>query len=209
MKRLLSYYYTKALRRLRGKAISNSVINPSSKVNPGCDIVDSMIGRYSYCGYNCKLVNVVIGSFCSIGDSVRIGAAEHPTDWVSMSPVFENTKHSGPNKRFTRYEIPLVKQTVVGSDVWIGYGAIIKQGVSIGHGAVVGSGAVVTKDVPPYAIVGGVPAKVIKYRFDVETIRDLLNSQWWDMPDQDIQKYACAIRDPKEFLLLIANKKEH
>lgn len=196
----LSYIYAKALRRLKGKAIHSSLIHPTAKVNAGCNIVNSSFGRYSYCGYDCQMVNTGIGAFCSIGDCVYIGAAEHPMDWVSMSPVFENSKHSGPSKRFAHLDLPSAKRTVIGNDVWIGYGAIIKQGVCIGHGAVVGSGAVVTKDVPPYAIVGGVPAKIIRYRFDEDTIASLLESKWWEMNDEEIQKYAHLIQSPQDFL---------
>ena len=199
----LSYIYAKVLRQLKGKAIRSSVVHPTAKVNAGCNIVNSSFGRYSYCGYDCQMVNTEIGAFCSIGDRVFIGAAEHPMDWVSMSPVFENTKHSGPSKRFAQIALPSAKRTEIGSDVWIGYGAIIKQGVCIGHGAVVGSGAVVTKDVPPYAVVGGVPAKIIKYRFDDNTISSLLESKWWEMSDEELQKYAHLIQSPRDFLTAI------
>ena len=185
---------------LKGKAVLGSEIHPTAKVNAGCNIVKSSFGRYSYCGYDCQMVNSDIGSFCSVADRVYIGAAEHPMEWVSTSPVFENTKHSGPTKRFVRIDLPPAKRTIVGNDVWIGYGAVIKQGVCIGHGAVVGSGAVVTRDVPPYAIVGGVPARVIRYRFDKDTIAALLESKWWEMSDEEIQKYAHLIQSPQDFL---------
>lgn len=185
---------------MRGKAIHNSYIHPTAKVNSGCNILDSSFDRYSYCGCDCQIASTEIGEFCSIGDRVYIGAAEHPMDWVSMSPVFEDTNHSGPDKRFARLELPPIKTTLIGSDVWIGYGAIVKQGVKIGHGAVIGSGAVVTKDVPPYAVVGGVPARIIKYRFDDETIALLLETKWWEMNDKDIQRYAHLITSPNAFL---------
>ena len=178
----------------------NSLISPDAVVYQGSAIIRTSIGRYSYCGYDCQIVNTVIGSFCSISDHVYIGGAEHPISWVSTSPVFQRVSHSGPRKRFSVYELPPVKQTVIGSDVWIGHAATIKQGVNVGVGAVIGSNALVTKDVPPYAVVGGVPAKIIKYRFDEDTITALLKSEWWMMNDEELSKYAHLIKDPKAFL---------
>lgn len=196
----LSYLYAKAVLKLQGKAIVNSNIHSTAKVYSGSHIINSTFGRYSYCGYYCKFENTEIGSFCSISDHVYIGGAEHPLNWTSTSPVFQQVKHSGPTKRFARFEVPPMKRTVIGSDVWIGHAATIKQGVNVGVGAVVGSNALVTKDIPPYAVVGGVPAKIIKYRFDENTITALLKSKWWMMSDEDISRYAHLIKDPDAFL---------
>lgn len=195
----LSYYHSKLVKKLRGKAIKNSKIHSSSVVFSGCHIVDSVIDRYSYCSYDCQIVSCDIGAFCSISDHVYIGGAEHPMDWVSTSPVFQKVKHSGPTKRFAKYDLPPVKRTRIGSDVWIGHAATIKQGVTIGHGAVIGSNAMVTKDVPPYAIVGGNPSKVIRYRFDDKTIEKLLKSEWWEWPEEKISRFADCIKDPAAF----------
>lgn len=195
-----AYLYAKIIRKLRGKAILNSDIHSTAVVNSGSQVVNSQLGRYSYCGCDCEINHTDIGSFCSISHRVFIGGAEHPIDWVSTSPVFENTKHSGPVKRFSKFDVPAIKRTVIGSDVWIGYGATIKQGVHIGHGAVIGSNALVTKDVPPYAVVGGVPAKLIKYRFDEETIVALLKSEWWKWSDEKITEMALYIKEPRKFL---------
>lgn len=109
-------------------------------------------------------------------------------DWVSTSLVFQNVRHSGPSKRFAKFDLPKSKKTVIGNDVWIGHGVTIKQGVVVGDGAVIGSNAVVTKDVPPYAIVGGVPAKVVKYKFPQEVIERLEEIQWWNLPDEENTK---------------------
>ena len=184
----LSYLYGKLIKKLQGKCVINSDIDKTSVIGVSCNIVGSSMDRYSYCGHECQIVNCEIGSFCSISDHVFIGGAEHPLDWVSTSPVFQNTKHSGPAKRFAKFDLPKSKKTVVGNDVWIGHGAIIKAGVKIGDGAAVAAGAVVTKDVPPYAVVGGVPAKVIKNRFTEEVIARLEEIQWWDFPDEEIAK---------------------
>lgn len=196
----LSYLYAKFISKLRGAAIKNSKIHKTSVVYSGCNIVDVVMDRYSYCSYDCQIVCCDIGAFCSISDHVYIGGAEHPMDWISTSPVFQNVKHSGPTKRFAKFDLPPMKRTIIGNDVWIGHGATIKQGVTIGHGAVVASNAVVTKDVPSYAIVGGVPANVIKYRFDEETITRLLEEKWWIKDNSVIQKKALMIKEPKRFL---------
>lgn len=205
----LLYYYSKFFKKIiRGKCVINSDIHKTAKVNSGATIVASTIGRYSYTCYDDEIVNCEIGQFCSISDEVVIGGAEHPMSWVSTSPVFQNVKHSGPNKKFSEFDFEGIKRTFIGNDVWIGKRAIIKAGVTVGDGAVVGNGAVVTKDVPPYAVVAGVPAKVIKYRFDDNTIQALLQSEWWDMSDEEIAKYAHLIKDPIAFTKALKDNKK-
>lgn len=202
-----SFFYAKIIDRLRGSAIRSSDIHKTSKVYTGCNILDVTMDRYSYCSHDCQIVCCDIGAFCSISDHVFIGGAEHPVDWVSTAPVFQNVNHSGPRKRFSIFDLPPMKRTVIGNDVWIGHGVTIKQGVVIGHGAVIGSGAVVTKDVPPYAIVAGVPAKVIRFRFDEKTIASLLKSEWWNMSNEELAKYAIWIKNPETFVAKISEKR--
>lgn len=182
----LFYLYSKFIKKIQGTCVINSTIDKSSVVGTSCNVVGLVMGRYSYCGDSCQIVNAKIGAFCSISDHVYIGGAEHPMDWISTSPVFQNVHHSGPSKRFAKYDLPKSRETIIGNDVWIGHGVTIKQGVVIGNGAVVGSNALVTKDVPPYAVVGGVPAKIIKHRFSQEVINRLEVIQWWNLPDEKI-----------------------
>lgn len=184
----LLYLYSKIFKRLHGTCVINSTIDKSSLVGVSCNVVGSQMSKYSYCGSDCQIVNTLIGSFCSISDHVFIGGAEHPMYRVSSSPVFLNVRHSGPKKRFARFHSPKSKKTIIGNDVWIGHAATIKQGVVVGNGAVVGSNTLVTKDVPPYAIVGGVPARIIKYRFPQNVIARLEEIQWWNLPDEEITK---------------------
>ena len=196
----LGYLYGKFFQKvLQGRCISNSFIHKTAKINSGGTIVNSTVGRYSYTGYRCEIINTTIGNFCSIASNVCIGAAEHPTDWVSTSPVFQNTKNSGPHKRFSKLLVPQGKKTIIGNDVWIGHGAMVKAGCIIGDGAVIGAGAVVTKDVPPFSIVGGVPAHVLKQRFNDEQISHLLNIQWWHFSDEKLKKVSQYMNNLESF----------
>lgn len=149
------------------------------------------IGAFSYIaptdGIGRFIHNCEIGRYCSISAGVWIGPNEHPLDWLSSSPAFYNLRAF--NKRQKRVKVlPFqdTKRTVIGNDVWIGSHAFIKGGVRIGNGAVVAAHAVVTKDVPDYAIVAGCPARIVRYRFRPETIRSLLELQWWNYDAADL-----------------------
>ncbi|WP_378952005.1 CatB-related O-acetyltransferase [Pelosinus sp. sgz500959] len=125
------------------------------------------MGKYTYMVSGRIYQNTKIGRYCSVGTNVNIGLPEHPTNYLSTHP-FQYSKDY------------INKETVIGNDVWLGNNACIKSGITVGTGAIVGAGSIVTKDVPPYAIVAGVPAKIIRYRFDEKTIQELLMSSWWD-----------------------------
>lgn len=196
---LLSIYY-KVLKKLRGRAIIDSRLHETAVVYAGSEIVSSTIGRYSYVGYDCKLDHCEMGSFCSLSDHIFIGGAEHPTDWVSTSPVFQAVRNSGSSRRFAHHQVPETAVTHIGHDVWIGHGATVKAGVTIGHGSVVGSGAVVTHDVPPYAIVAGVPARIIRYRFDEEQRSRLLASRWWELSESRLSQLGQYVKEVDLFL---------
>lgn len=184
----------------------------------------SFFGAFSFVNYG-NFIRGRVGRFCSIASNCSIGAGEHDFNCISASIAFElsdgerfnkfNTLMSDPeyvanmrqSRRLSAIEhrgTRLLRQTVIGNDVWIGTGAIILHGVQIGDGAVIASGAVVTKDVPPYAVVGGVPAKVIKYRFDENTVDRLLKSRWWDY-GPDIVK-GLDFTKPSEIIEEIENR---
>lgn len=193
------FLYSKILKKLKGRALRNVKKGREVKIYSGCHIVDSVIGDFTYCSYDTKINKAKIGKFCSIASRVTIGAAEHPMDWISTSPVFEDVKNSGTNVKFATEKLPLVKTTTIGHDVWIGEGAMIKQGITIGNGAVIGAMAMVTKDVPPYAIAAGIPAKVIRYRFDEDTIKAIQESEWWNYSDDKLKEMGKNIRNPEFF----------
>ena len=155
--------------------------------------------KYSFCGYNCEMTNVKIGSFCSIANGVIIGGGMHPIDWVSMSPVFYEGRDSVKAK-FSEHKRENVLKTIIGHDVWIGQNCLIKQGVTIGNGSVIGMGSIVTKDVEPYTIVAGNPAKVIRKRFNNKIIESLEKSEWWNFNNNQLEYYAKYFKVPSIFL---------
>lgn len=197
---IIGFLWSKLFLKMHGTSIRRSNLHKTACIDVGCNVIDCEIGKYSYLAYNVWAIKAKIGSFCSIGDGAYIGGAEHPMDWVSTSPAFENVRNSFPQKRFADLEIPLHKQTTIGNDVWIGHNAVIKQGVTIGDGAVIGSNAVVTKNVPPFAVVGGVPAKVIKFRFSEEQIQFLQEVEWWNFSDEQLSDLGYSFKDINSFM---------
>lgn len=196
---MIGYIVFKLLKKLRLKGALNSRIAKSSKVESGTSFMSSEMSEYSFCGYNCDIVHTSIGKFTSIANNVKVGGGMHPISWVSTSPVFYEGRDSVTFK-FANFKRDDVKTTLIGNDVWIGEGTIVKQGVSIGDGAVIGMGSVVTKDVPPYAIIGGVPARIIRYRFNDYQIQELLKSEWWNLDKKHLLRLAQYIRDVDIFI---------
>lgn len=195
----IKYLWQRCFLKIHGTALKNVVIHTTSKIEANSIVINTTMDKYSFCGYNCKIINAQIGSFCSIADGVVIGGAQHPITWASTSPVFYKGRDS-IKKKFSEFDREAGKITIIGHDVWIGENVLIKAGVSIGTGAIIGMGAVVTKDILPYEIVGGVPAECIKQRFPQETINKLLGSRWWEKSDEDLLKCAHLIKTPELFL---------
>jgi len=159
------------------------------------------IGDFTYIAENSKISNCKIGKYCSIGPDVMIGLGKHPSRmFVSSHPVFYSTNNQTgitftKECRFNEYE-----SINIGHDVWIGARAIVLDGVSIGHGAIIAAAAVVTKDVAPYSIVGGSPAKEIRKRFDGSQIDFLIQFKWWDKNIEWVQNNYQHFNDINKFI---------
>lgn len=174
--------------------------------------LNSFMGYSSYISNHSFIKNTVIGKYTCIANDVMTVAGNHPTSFVSIHPAFYSLAQKPSYVNHSKFEdfkyLDAEKRIsiVIGNDVWIGARATILEGVTIGDGAVVAAGAIVTKDVPPYAIVGGVPAKIIRYRFDEETIQKLLKMKWWEKDQKWIRNYADYFDDVKKLFSNIQEK---
>jgi len=167
----------------------NSFFEGMNYIGNNSEFISSKIGIGSYIANNSIIKNSKIGRFCAIGDNVRTCLGLHPTkDFVSIHPAFFSTKKQAgftfvPHDIFEEHKYIDDGKTIVveiGNDVWIGNNVLIMDGVKIGDGAVIAAGAIVTKDVDPYTVIGGVPARIIKKRFSENQIDYLLRLKWWN-----------------------------
>jgi acetyltransferase-like isoleucine patch superfamily enzyme len=160
-----------------------------------------ILGNFTYIGENSRIARTKIGKYCSIGPNVLCGLGKHPSrDFVSIHPIFYSTQNPAQitfsdANYFAEYE-PIE----IGSDVWVGANAIILDGVKIGDGAIISAGTVVTGDVEPYSIIGGVPGRLIRFRFEAEEIKFLQEFKWWDRDEQWLRKNFKLFHDIKSFM---------
>jgi acetyltransferase-like isoleucine patch superfamily enzyme len=195
---------------------SYNLIKFKTKISLGCNIINSKFGNhvfiyenvslinsyvddYTYINNNSRIRNTTIGKFCSIGPNVQIILGKHPSTFISSHPMFyANNK---PFKTFSnKTYIEEYDSVEIGHDVWIAEGVIIPSGIKIGNGAIITARAVVTRDVEPYSIVGGTPAKHIKYRFDKNTVDLINNSEWWNWDVELLKDKFRLFHDQNEFI---------
>jgi acetyltransferase-like isoleucine patch superfamily enzyme len=184
--------------------VYDSDLEPNIKVYDYSILKDAKIGAYTYININTELASgTSVGRFCSIGPNCRIGLGKHPSQtFVSSHPSFFSTREQAFQTFADRDYFEELESIRIGNDVWIGANVLILDGVTIGDGAIIGAGAVVTKDVLPYTIVGGVPAKLIRSRFDEATIHFLLDFKWWDKDEAWLKKHFKDFHSIDEFLQL-------
>lgn len=186
--------------------ITDSIIGEHCTIERRGMIFNSSIADYSYTGYNTVVKYAEIGKFCSISWNVSIGGANHNYHRLSTHPFSFIKKYGFAESGggYSSFENPLI----IGNDVWIGCNSVILRGIHIGNGAVIGAAAVVTKDIPPYAIVVGNPAKVIKYRFSEQLIEKLQVMKWWDWPKDFLQDHLSYFQKEDISLCLLEEIEE-
>lgn len=168
---------------------ADSDVDKSVVIYRGAKIKNTCIKSHTYVSAHTEIENAEIGKYCSIADHCRIGMADHSTNRISTSPLFSKRINACKDSWVKQDSNEVVSRRVaIGNDVWIGSHALVLGGIKVGDGAVIGAGAVVTHDVLPYAIVGGVPAKTIRFRFDQHIISELLKVQWWDLPEGTLKQ---------------------
>lgn len=205
----LLYFYWKYRNFTEGLKVFNYNLSPNTKlgkktmVRSGTEVGNISLGDYSYIsGPRSYVEEAIIGKFCSIARQVVMGVSGHNYEWVTTSPIITSKEYG-----FVKNDVnePQKTMPIIGNDVWIGINAIIMRGVVIGDGAVIAAGSVVTSDVKPYSIVGGMPARHIRYRFTEEQIKKLLEIRWWDWEESKIKENSNLFYNIDAFILKHSN----
>lgn len=174
-------------------SIRDSTLGAWTAVGARTSIAESTLGDYSYAVSDCSIIYSRIGKFCSIAAASRLNPGNHPLERAALHHfTYRSASYDLGDDDTDFFQWRRDHQVVLGNDVWIGHGAVVLPGITIGSGAVLGAGAVASKDIPPFAIAVGVPAKVLRYRFESPIIERLLRVAWWDWPHE---RLAAALPD--------------
>lgn len=207
MKMFLKYLYCRYFVFKKCK-VQSQYVSTKAQIGEGTTLAKNVvvaawakIGKYTYVNINTSIEGK-IGNFCSIGQNCAISGGTHAMEFMSTSQRLYSSRSAHYPANIWGDSVPyddMPPEAEIGSDVWIGAYSVILPKVKIGHGAVIGAGSVVTKDIPPYAIAAGNPAKIIRYRFEPEQIEWLLKSKWWDLPLDQLQKYRDLFASGKDW----------
>lgn len=169
------FYAVKRILRIPSDIFNHNKVHSSTRIAGGTSLKFCTIGKHNYIARRNSLYNVEVGNYCCFGPDIHIGGMQHSYWWYSMSPLLSD-------------ECKSPERTIIGNDVWLGAGCIIKQGIKIGDGAVVGAGSFVNKDVEPFSIIVGSPAKLLKYRFDEDVREAIVKSGYWDKNPEEAKQ---------------------
>lgn len=181
--------------------IENSYFGKYTEVKNFANISDSSLDDYSYVSEFTQISNAQIGKFANIASNVRINPGFHPYEMPCQHHLLYRKEMYGFGKNDEAFfDYRKIQKVIIGHDTWIGHGAVIMPGIKIGNGAIIGSNAVVTKDVPAFAIVAGVSAKILKYRFPRDIIKAIEQIAWWDWSHDEIKARLDDLKDIREFI---------
>jgi phosphonate metabolism protein (transferase hexapeptide repeat family) len=167
----------------RTASVRDTTFGAFCEVGARTKIAESSFGDFSYAVNDCDIIYATIGKFCSIAAHSRINPGNHPLDRVAMNHfTYRSSAYGLGDDDPAFFDWRRSFRTTLGHDVWIGHGAVVMPGVTMGNGSVAGAGAIVTKDVPPFAIVAGNPARLLRFRFPPDVVDALLHIAWWDWP---------------------------
>jgi acetyltransferase-like isoleucine patch superfamily enzyme len=170
-------------------------------IESGCYIGAKNIGKYTFVGMNSYIDKSTfsIGRFCSIAMNAKISLQNHPHNWVTSHPFTYRKKYGFVPENIS-IEGVNTKKTTIGNDVWIGANVTILAGVTVGDGAIIGANSLVSKNIEPYTIVSGTPARLVRHRFDPEIIEKIQKSEWWNWNDEKIQANISKFASVEEFV---------
>lgn len=182
-----------------------SKISKYSRIRRGVKLYVSTVDSYTYVSRNTALYYTSIGKFCSIGMDSKIGLPTHTISYLSTSPIFTEKKNATGFKWSIKNLNEPYKPVIIGNDVWIGDNVIILGGITIGNGAIIGAGSIVTKNVPDYSIVVGIPAHIIRYRYEIEVINKLKDIEWWNLSPKFLKDNILFFQQKEITIDLIEN----